>query len=155
MCPFCGAEKAKMPDQITQTFPEFFAFSCQTNGCSDKISELDRSSTCYEAEIATLRKQIDSLLCQKLDWRVDRATLSTALAQVKARLEEVEYNCAFFKGRMVEAEKLLQACREVKTRIDAIHPDGLPAKYSECYWGMEQVFSEINALDQGQGPEEE
>ena len=68
---------------------------------------------------------------------------------IKALLE-LRTELATVKARLEEAEGLLQACREVKTHIDAIHPDGLAAKYSECYWGMKQVFSEINALDQGQ-----
>ena len=40
-------------------------------------------------------------------WADDRKKLQGQLAQAKARLEESEYNCAFFKKRLEIAEGLL------------------------------------------------
>ena len=50
------------------------------------------------------------------------------------------------KALVREMGKPLQDCQKIKDRIDAIHHDGLPAKYAECYWSMKEVFPVITEI---------
>jgi len=45
-----------------------------------------------------------------------------------------------------DAAEVVRDTIEVKSHIDAIHPDGIPAKYVACYYGMKEVFPKAAAL---------
>ena len=71
-CPFCGAKKEDIHNTLAEIFPEFFVFSCETNGCTNDIKELDRSEKCYEAQIAVQSTLLESILerAVKRDYRL-------------------------------------------------------------------------------------
>ena len=52
-------KKEDIHNTLAEIFPEFFVFSCETNGCTNDIKELDRSEKCYEAQLATLKAQLE------------------------------------------------------------------------------------------------